>query len=529
MNGLLLACLAISLASALLLVPVVRALAIRTGMIDKPDSERKLHQTPIALGGGVAVFASLLFGFVCTVLIDRNFNGFSLGHFNPSWYVLIFAAAAVLVVGLIDDRWPLRGRQKLLFQCLIVASVVGSGTVIRQINLLGIEISLGNLAFPITMLWLLIAINALNLIDGADGMATTVGCIVCAGLGFLSSRSGVNLTAVLCFSLSGALLGFLAFNRPPATIYLGDAGSMMIGFFVGVLAIWSNTKESTVLASAPVAILALPLFDSTAAILRRWLTGRSIYITDRAHLHHLLQAKYGSLGMLAVVAGLCLITTTLAYVSTYFSLPWLSIVGVILALGLLIFTRSFGHAESKLLVTRAVHFCHSFSKSPDVCETEKQHRKHALQGSGSWETVWEPIVELAQSHNLASIKIDLNLAWLHEGYHASWHSMRLPEKAHQLTMCVPLFTQRTKDGSELVIGRLEMVAPAKSPDVYSHIAGFIEQLSELNPQIDYVIESLEKDAATDSGAFFWPKSEIPEPVSKPVNADSEDATALSSR
>ncbi|EMI20575.1 Glycosyl transferase, family 4, conserved region, partial [Rhodopirellula maiorica SM1] len=453
-------------------------------MIDKPDGERKLHRTPIALGGGVAVFASLLIGFLATVLVDRNFNSYSLGYFNSSWYMLIIAAAAVLLVGLVDDRWPLRGRQKLLIQCLIVASVVGSGTVIRQINLMGFEIALGNLAFPVTMLWLLIAINALNLIDGADGMATTVGCIVCAGLGFLSSRSGVNLTAVLCFALSGSLLGFLVFNRPPATIYLGDAGSMMIGFFVGVLAIWSNTKESTVLASAPVAILALPLFDSTAAILRRWLTGRSIYVTDRAHLHHLLQAKYGSLGMLAVVAGLCLITTTLACLSTYYSLPWVSVIGVIFTLGILILTRSFGHAESKLVFTRAIHFCHSFSTSPTICESEKQHRKQALQGSGSWETVWEPIVNLAQSHSLASIKIDLNIAWLHEGYHASWHSVRLPEKAHQLTMCIPLFTCRTKDQSNLVIGRLELVGSAKSPQIYENIAGFIEQLIELTPQID---------------------------------------------
>ena len=233
--------------------------------------------------------------------------------------------------------------------------------------------------------------------------------------------------------------------------------------------------------------------------------------------------------MLAVVAGLCLITTTLAYVSTYFSLPWVSVIGVILALGLLILTRSFGHAESKLVVTRAFHFFHSFSTSPNICESEKQHRKHALQGSGSWETVWEPIVELAQSHELASIKIDLNLAWLHEGYHASWHSVRLPEKAHQLTMCVPLFTRRTKDGSELVIGRLELVASAKSPQIYAHIAGFIEQLSELNPQIDHVIESLEKASDSEPGAFFWPKPKGVVTHAEQVTEDSSNTPALSSR
>ncbi|TWU27227.1 WecA-like glycosyltransferase [Novipirellula galeiformis] len=529
MNWLLLSGLTVSAASALILVPLIRAIAIHAGLTDKPDSERKLHQTPVALGGGVAVFAALLIGLGTTVLIDRHFNHFSLGHFSSKWYVLFLAAAAVLLVGLIDDRWPLRGRLKLLFQCLIVASVVGSGTIIKQINVIGFHLELGNFAFPITMLWLLIAINALNLIDGADGMATTVGCIVCAGLGLLSSRSGVNLTGTLCFVLSSALLGFLVFNRPPATIYLGDAGSMMIGFFVGVLSIWSNTKESTVLASAPVAILALPLFDSSAAILRRWLTGRSLYATDRAHLHHLLQAKYGSLGMLAVVASMCLITTTLSFVSTYYSLPWLAIAGALLVLSILILTRSFGHAESKLLAIRTLHFCRSFSASPTQCDTQKQHRIHALQGSGCWETVWEPLVELARSHELASIKINLNLAWLHESYHASWHSVRLPDKALQLTMCVPLFTRCTKDGRELVIGRLEIVAPAKSPQIYTEISQFIEHLNELVPQIDHIIESLENPRKADPGAFFWPKSEQLQGPLGSTPKGRTDATVLSSK
>ncbi len=264
--------------------------------------------------------------------------------------------ACLLLVGLIDDGWALRGRQKLLLQCLILSALVGGGTLIKQINIFGVDVELGVLAFPITVAWLLLAVNALNLIDGADGMATTAGCIISTGLGIIGLCSGSFLTAVIAFSLAAALLTFLVFNRPPASIYLGDAGSMTIGLFIGVLAVWSSVKESTILASAPVAILAIPLFDSTAAILRRWLTGRSIYTTDRAHLHHLLQEKLGPVRMLLVVAGLCITTTSLAVLSVVFNQPWLAGLGVVMVTAMLILTRSFGHAEAKLLIGRTVHF-----------------------------------------------------------------------------------------------------------------------------------------------------------------------------
>mgnify|MGYP001813215870 CR=1 FL=1 len=389
-------CFLVSLFASVMLVPSVRALAMQWGFVDQPDRDRKLHRQPIALCGGVAVFAAVVIAFLAIIQIDRRFSLFELGTIQSRWYVLFFAAGAILLVGLIDDAWSLRGRQKLLLQFLIITALVGSGTVVEIINVFGKELALGAFAYPITVLWLLIAVNALNLIDGADGMATTVGCFVSGGLALLSWQTGSPLSAVLAISLSGALVGFLFFNRPPASIFLGDAGSMMIGLFVGVLAVWSSVKESTVLASAPVAILALPLFDSGAAILRRWLTGRSIYATDRAHLHHLLQEKFGSRGMLAVVAALCTVTTLLAVVSTYFGVPWLAGIGVLAALGILVLTRSFGHAEARLVLGKASAFVNSFLASYSGSAIAKQHHRLSLQGSGCWETIWEPLVDFAK-------------------------------------------------------------------------------------------------------------------------------------
>ncbi len=528
------ACVALAIAASLLLVPAVRAFAHFVGMVDRPDNERKLHNRPIALGGGLAVFLAVIVAFALTVLVDQRYGFGVLGEVPQRWYFLFLAAGAILVVGLIDDVWELRGRQKLLLQLVIIVALVASGstvdesvpsaagadaslvasgtpiasppdasvsadrhmssgtsTVISEISILGFRFHLGILAFPLTILWLLVSVNALNLIDGADGVATTAGCIICAGLGFLSFHSDNLFCASVAFALSGSLLGFLVFNRPPATIFLGDAGSMMIGLFIGVLALWSSFKESTVLASAPVAILAIPLFDSTAAVVRRWLTGRSIYATDRAHLHHLLEEKFGRRSMLLVVAGLCATTTSLAVLSIVWEQPWLAALGVVIVFCLLVMTRSFGHAECRLLMGRASHFARSFATGPAKYESDKHHRRVPLQGVGRWETIWEPLVEFAKTHELAGVKVDLNLAWLHEGYHATWQSIRLPEKSHQLSICVPLFTFRAADQIQVQIGRLEIIAAANDPSVYQRIADLADKLADLGPQIDMIVAHLE--------------------------------------
>ena len=498
-------CVAFAFAASLLLVPAIRLASHQFGIVDRPDSERKLQRKPIALGGGVAVYLALIATFAITILLDREFFGGVLGSVSVNWYLLFIAAAGILIVGLVDDAISMRGRQKLLAQCLIMTGLVASGTIIDSVNVLGYHLSLGVFAYPVTVLWLIFAVNALNLIDGADGMATTAGCIICIGLGFLSLQSGSQLTGIVGFALAASLAGFLVFNKPPATIYLGDAGSMMIGLFVGVLAIWSNFKESTVLASAPIAILAIPLFDSTAAIIRRVLTGRSIYATDRAHLHHLLQEKYGHGKMLMFVAVLCALTTALSVLSVSYGQPWLAFVGVALVIGLLVFTRSFGHAEARLLVGRASHFAQSFATNPATCDSDKQHRKVPLQGVGRWETIWEPLVEFAKSQGLAQVKIDLNLAWIHEGYHANWRSIRLPEKAAQLSVCVPLFAHRA---DELVqIGRLEVIAPANDPEVYHRISDLSERLFDLGPEIDQIVSRIE-DEKRETSAVEVPETSV---------------------
>lgn len=503
---------ACSFVVGLILVPFVRGFALKVGMVDDPDAERKLHKQPIALGGGIAVFVSVVVTFIVLLYWDRysNSGAYSLGFIDTKWYSLFIAAGAMLVVGLVDDRWKLRGRQKLLLQILIISALVGAGTNVEKLGFFGYELNLGPFSYPITLLWLLIAVNALNLIDGADGMATTAGCIISFGLACLSLQYGASLHSLVALSLAGGLLAFLVYNKPPATIFLGDAGSMMIGLFVGVLAVWSSVKESTVLASAPVAILAIPLFDSTAAIVRRWLTGRSIYTTDRGHLHHLLQEKFGSIGMLLVVALLCMFTTLLAVLSAQFDIPWLSAIGVVGVLVALVATRSFGNAECRLILSKSQNITRSFFVRPSKTDSTDHYTIVPIQGCGEWDTIWEPLQDFAKSHGLSKVRIDLSMAWIHENFHATWTNMRLPERAFQMTVKVPLFANRGADGERVNIGKLELIAPGEDAEAYSRVSDFLQHIEDLQPEVDAIISCLQKrDASSDSQQ---PAAEAPTPA-----------------
>ncbi len=161
-----------ALFGALAMTPMVRSWFLKLGFADRPDANRKLQRLPVSLGGGLAVFVATLvasIGGLCTA----QFLGMELrGAFDQRWTLLV-AATGIVILGLVDDALTLRGRQKLLGQLLIVCFLVASGTVVQRIELLGFPIELGFMAYPLTALWLLGAINAVNLIDGADGIAST--------------------------------------------------------------------------------------------------------------------------------------------------------------------------------------------------------------------------------------------------------------------------------------------------------------------------------------------------------------------
>lgn len=270
------------LITTLLLVPPVKKLAFAAGAVDEPN-ERKVHEGRIPRIGGLAMF----FGFLLTYLMYfKDFNE----------YRGIFVGMVIIViVGIIDDSINLEPRLKLLGQILAaVAAMTLSNVNIDLLGgALGSHFNLGYLSAPLTVLWIVGITNAINLSDGLDGLASGISLIAFSSFGFLAYYHGDTTIFSLCLVLIGCILGFLRYNTHPAEIFMGDTGSLFLGYCLGTLSITGNFKSITTMALiAPVLVLLVPICDTLWAILRRIWAGRSPFSADKKHFHHKLM-EYG--------------------------------------------------------------------------------------------------------------------------------------------------------------------------------------------------------------------------------------------
>lgn len=398
---------------AVLLTPCVRAVAFRAGVLDYPDNNRKTHNRPTPLGGGVAVLVATVLGVVAVWLVHRSLDTqseLSLVDLAP----LLGASIVVVVVGLVDDRFSLRCRHKLVWQIVAVGVVIAAGLRIERLEVLRWTIELESLAIPVTLLWLLGTVNSLNLLDGADGFATSIGIVLTGTLAVIAVIVGDGQAAVVACALAGALLGFLVFNFPPSSIFLGDAGSMFIGLVVGVLAIQGHIKgPAVVVLATPVALMAIPILDTSAAFLRRWLTGRKISAGDRRHLQHiLLRRGFGPRGVLLCVSLLCSITAVGALASVVWKNQLFAVVSVLAVLWILRANNLFGTGELTLAVSRLNTLFGSFV--PGILQ---RRRKAAFQtrigrrDSRACRRIWATLREFANRHDLSTIRLDLEEAY----------------------------------------------------------------------------------------------------------------------
>lgn len=335
--------------ASLALTGVVRSLARRLGVIDHPDGKRKLHKRLVPRWGGVAVYLSL-----CIGLLAARHGTFGVGSALDEFSIaLAIAAGFVCLSGAIDDRWPLNPRLKLALQTISVAPLVLMGYWFDWTVVFGVKLQLGYLGIPLTILWLVGCINALNLLDGMDGLASLVGLATAGMLAVIAVNEGHPHVSAIAVVMIGALAGFLFFNLPPATIFLGDSGSMVIGLVLGALGVQGSLKTSTTLAiTAPAVIMALPMLDIALAVVRRKLTGRRFDSADRQHIHHrLLDRGLTPWQVLCVVGAICLALGGAATAATIFRNDAFAWVTAITLLVLAIRLRWFGHYELSL-VTR---------------------------------------------------------------------------------------------------------------------------------------------------------------------------------
>jgi UDP-GlcNAc:undecaprenyl-phosphate GlcNAc-1-phosphate transferase len=392
---------------------------VRWGLVDRPDGWRKVHARPTPVAGGLVLLGAAG-GAAAVAFLVPSPLGTAMDEQALPLLGLLLGAAVICLVGLADDRGLLRGRHKLVGQLLAALVVVEFGVVVHSVRVFDVTIELGVLAVPLTVLWLLAAVNSLNLIDGMDGLLSCVGLLIALALATMALLDGKPEVACVALALAGALAGFLLYNFPPASIFLGDSGSMVIGLAVGVLAIEGARKApATVALATPAALLTIPFFDTLAAIVRRKLTGRSIYTTDRGHLHHcLLRRGLPVRRVLLAVSVFCLLTLAGALVSQALNQEWLAFAVSLAVVASLVLTQTFGHAEFVLLRKHLVAFGLSLLRwrSPPATRLTEVR----LQGSADWGQLWGVLIESAPRLNLTLLRLNVNAPSAYEGYHARW-------------------------------------------------------------------------------------------------------------
>ena len=335
---------------------LARTVAPKMDLVDRPDGTRKLHEGATPLMGGVAVF-----GAMTATLLACRFLG---DHWHadgsqPISHIvaLIASAGCFCVIGLWDDRWAMRARTKFCWQIVASFPFACWGPSIDTIQFLGVEVQLGVFGSMFVVFWLVSCANIVNLLDGLDGLAGTIGLIATLTMAILSLMIGNESMAVLSLIVAGSIAGFLIHNLPPARIFLGDAGSLTIGFLVGALAIKTSQKTVTCFTLVgPLVVLAVPVFDTMMAILRRKLAGKSIGEADRGHIHHCLQDQ-GLSGKqtLLTIALLCcsMAATTVVAALCQSDLVAVLLCGAILVV--MIVGRVFGYREFATLA----RYCHA--------------------------------------------------------------------------------------------------------------------------------------------------------------------------
>jgi UDP-GlcNAc:undecaprenyl-phosphate/decaprenyl-phosphate GlcNAc-1-phosphate transferase len=267
---------AITLVSSLLITPIVKKFAIKIGAVDKPN-QRKVHKNIMPRLGGLAIFLSFIIGVLITNPTDT--------YHLP----IIIGSLIIIVTGFFDDILELSPKLKLLGQLLAAVIVVFGGLEVEFINNpFGDPIEFGILSKPVTIIWILAITNAINLIDGLDGLAAGVSSIALITISFMAILKGDIYAFTLGIILLGSTLGFLFYNFHPAKIFMGDTGALFLGYMIAILSLLGFKNITMVSFIIPIIILGVPISDTLFAIIRRLINKKPISAPDKSHLHHCL-------------------------------------------------------------------------------------------------------------------------------------------------------------------------------------------------------------------------------------------------
>jgi UDP-GlcNAc:undecaprenyl-phosphate GlcNAc-1-phosphate transferase len=297
-----------ALALSLGLTPLVRALCLQHGWLDVPHDERRVHAQARPRLGGVAVYFATLLALATLFLVDNSVT-WALNAERHQLLIALLPSSFVFLLGVYDDLHSVKARTKFIGQGLAAALFYALGGRIEVLSVpwLGAVELAAPFGFLLTVLWIVMVTNAFNLIDGIDGLATGAALFAAFVMLVVSVVLGHPFVTVLALTLAGALAGFLRYNFNPASIFLGDSGSLFIGFLLAALSVLGVQKASTAVAIAiPLMAFGLPLADTCFAVVRRFISQQPLFQGDREHIHHkLLQRGWSQRHAVLMLYGVC--------------------------------------------------------------------------------------------------------------------------------------------------------------------------------------------------------------------------------
>lgn len=264
--------------TSLIVVPIIKKLAYYVGAIDEPN-DRKVHSKPTPVMGGLAIFISFLLGLIFFAEV------------SVQTMAILIGGIIIVLLGIFDDINPIKARYKFLIQIIAASIVVIYGNIyLPELSAFGFYINFGDLGYPIAIIFIVAIVNAINLIDGLDGLAAGISSIYFLTIGviaFMLNKIG-GLDIAFSLMMLGATLGFLVYNFSPASIFMGDTGSMFLGYTISIIALLGYKAATVTSLFVPILIIFLPILDTILAIFRRVLKGENIGSPDKEHIHHQL-------------------------------------------------------------------------------------------------------------------------------------------------------------------------------------------------------------------------------------------------
>src|SRR5580692_6166084 len=394
----------LSVLLALILTPAVRDRIGKFGFLDHPDGVRKKHAAAVPRVGGIAIAVAYLATFAIAFALPFTYT-YVLHRALPHILHLALAGSVVFATGVLDDRLRLNAWKKLIG--IVGAAVLAYAAGIRvDIHILHSLPAWPGLEFALTVIWLIGCTNAFNLIDGMDGLAAGVGLVATVTLSIAALTQGNLPLALATMPLAGCLLGFLRYNFNGASVFLGDSGSLLIGFLLGCYgALWSEKSATLVALTVPLLAVSIPLLDVVLSVLRRYLRNRPIFEADRGHIHHrLLDMGLSPKNAVLTIYGVCGLVALLSLLASALHNQFSGLIVILFGGAVWIGIRQLDYAE--FASASRMFLGGRFRQIIDV-ETRMADFEASLSKAATTEECWAQIRNGSRSFGFEEVRISL--------------------------------------------------------------------------------------------------------------------------